>query len=94
MRGLKPFSHQNIITIDHLPRQAPDESTVSKGELPLRGRGDCPQERMRVVAAARFEGLLDHDVEHGEALKGVKIVHHHNASHDDAAKANTPTELE
>ena len=49
---------------------------------------------MRVVAAARFEGLLDHDVEHGEALKGVKIVHHHNASHDDAAKADTSTELE
>ena len=49
---------------------------------------------MRVVAAARFEGLLDHDVEHGEALNGVKIVHHHNASHDDAAKADTSTELE
>ena len=33
--GLKPFSHHNIIMIDHLPGQARDKRTVSKEKLPL-----------------------------------------------------------
>jgi predicted PurR-regulated permease PerM len=42
-------------------------------------------ERLKLLAAARFEGLLDHDVEHGQKLQDVQIVHRHQSPIADVA---------
>lgn len=55
-----------------------DTLEASKSRRQKRMEAMVLTERLKVSAAARFEGLLDHDVEHGAALKGVKIVHHNN----------------
>jgi hypothetical protein len=61
-----------------------DSLEASKSRRQKRREEAEAQERLKLAAAARFEGLLDHDVEHGEKLQGVKIVHrHHNPVDDD-----------
>lgn len=63
-----------------------DSLEASKSRRQKRREEAEAQERLKLAAAARFEGLLDHDVEHGEKLQGVKIVHrHHNPVDDDGA---------
>ena len=51
-------------------------------------------ERAQMAAAARFEGLLDHDVEHGEKMQGVKIMHRQQNPLADVAGSDEQLETE
>jgi hypothetical protein len=51
-------------------------------------------ERVQMAAATRFEGLLDHDVEHGEKMQRMKIMHRQQNPVADVAGSDEQIETE